>query len=186
MHELLERRARRRARRLHRLRHDRARRPARGAAADEGGRARARRRPRARSCGSCRCSSPARRSPPPPTRCARCSTRRSTARRVDAVGEQEVMVGYSDSNKDVGYVASGWGIYRAQIEVAERHARARRAVAVLPRPRRRGRARRRAEQRRDPRPAARHRRGPPEGHRAGRDAVGEVLGAPRSPTASSS
>ncbi len=37
---------------------------------------------------------------------------------VDAVGEQEVMVGYSDSNKDVGYVASGWGVYRAQIEVA--------------------------------------------------------------------
>jgi phosphoenolpyruvate carboxylase len=38
---------------------------------------------------------------------------------VEAVGEQEVMVGYSDSNKDVGYVASGWGIYRAQIEVAD-------------------------------------------------------------------
>ncbi|MEA2193440.1 MAG: phosphoenolpyruvate carboxylase [Solirubrobacteraceae bacterium] len=38
---------------------------------------------------------------------------------VDAIGEQEVMVGYSDSNKDVGYVASGWGIYRAQIEVAD-------------------------------------------------------------------
>ena len=38
---------------------------------------------------------------------------------LDAVGEQEVMVGYSDSNKDVGYVASGWGTYRAQIEIAD-------------------------------------------------------------------
>ncbi len=37
-----------------------------------------------------------------------------------AVGdEQEVMVGYSDSNKDVGYVASGWGTYRAQRKLAE-------------------------------------------------------------------
>jgi phosphoenolpyruvate carboxylase len=33
--------------------------------------------------------------------------------------EQEVMVGYSDSNKDVGYVASGWATYRAQIELSE-------------------------------------------------------------------
>ncbi len=32
---------------------------------------------------------------------------------------QEVMVGYSDSNKDVGYVASGWAIYEAQLELAE-------------------------------------------------------------------
>jgi phosphoenolpyruvate carboxylase len=38
---------------------------------------------------------------------------------LDAVGEQEVMVGYSDSNKDVGYVASGWRVYRAQLEMAE-------------------------------------------------------------------
>ena len=38
---------------------------------------------------------------------------------LDAVGEQEIMVGYSDSNKDVGYVASGWRVYRAQIEMAE-------------------------------------------------------------------
>ena len=37
-----------------------------------------------------------------------------------AVGdEQEVMIGYSDSNKDVGYVASGWDTYRAQVEVAD-------------------------------------------------------------------
>ncbi len=37
-----------------------------------------------------------------------------------AVGdEQEVMIGYSDSNKDVGYVASGWAAYRAQTQLAE-------------------------------------------------------------------
>ena len=37
-----------------------------------------------------------------------------------AVGdEQEVMVGYSDSNKDGGYVASSWAVYRAQERVAE-------------------------------------------------------------------
>jgi phosphoenolpyruvate carboxylase len=37
-----------------------------------------------------------------------------------AVGdEQEVMIGYSDSNKDVGYVASGWAAYRAQTQIAE-------------------------------------------------------------------
>jgi len=37
-----------------------------------------------------------------------------------AVGdEQEVMIGYSDSNKDVGYVASGWQAYRAQSRIAE-------------------------------------------------------------------
>ena len=37
-----------------------------------------------------------------------------------AVGdEQEVMVGYSDSNKVVGYLAAGWATYRAQSELAE-------------------------------------------------------------------
>jgi phosphoenolpyruvate carboxylase len=37
-----------------------------------------------------------------------------------AVGDhQEIMVGYSDSNKDVGYLASGWGTYRAQVRIAE-------------------------------------------------------------------
>ena len=32
--------------------------------------------------------------------------------------EQEVMIGYSDSNKDVGYVASTWATYRAQDALA--------------------------------------------------------------------
>jgi phosphoenolpyruvate carboxylase len=32
---------------------------------------------------------------------------------------QEVMIGYSDSNKDVGYLASTWGVRRAQTELAE-------------------------------------------------------------------
>ena len=39
---------------------------------------------------------------------------------LEAVGDrQEVMVGYSDSNKDVGYVASGWATYRAQQGITE-------------------------------------------------------------------
>jgi phosphoenolpyruvate carboxylase len=34
-------------------------------------------------------------------------------------GEQEIMVGYSDSNKDVGYVGAGWSVYRAQLRLAD-------------------------------------------------------------------
>jgi phosphoenolpyruvate carboxylase len=37
-----------------------------------------------------------------------------------AVGdEQEIMIGYSDSNKDVGYLASAWAAYTAQVKLAE-------------------------------------------------------------------
>jgi phosphoenolpyruvate carboxylase len=39
-------------------------------------------------------------------------------------GEQEVMLGYSDSNKDGGYLTSGWELYQAEtalVEVFRRH-----------------------------------------------------------------
>ncbi|MDQ3696256.1 MAG: phosphoenolpyruvate carboxylase [Chloroflexota bacterium] len=32
--------------------------------------------------------------------------------------EQEVMIGYSDSNKELGYLGSSWALYRAQIDLA--------------------------------------------------------------------
>ncbi|MGF1466730.1 MAG: phosphoenolpyruvate carboxylase [Sandaracinaceae bacterium] len=49
--------------------------------------------------------------------------KRSLARQAEARGEarpvQQVMIGYSDSGKDGGIVASMWGLYRAQRELAE-------------------------------------------------------------------
>ena len=36
----------------------------------------------------------------------------------DGGGEQTVMIGYSDSNKDGGYLAAGWALYQAQQAVA--------------------------------------------------------------------
>jgi phosphoenolpyruvate carboxylase len=39
---------------------------------------------------------------------------------VDAQGgHQEVMLGYSDSNKDGGYLASSWAVYRAELALVE-------------------------------------------------------------------
>jgi phosphoenolpyruvate carboxylase len=43
-----------------------------------------------------------------------------TARSLAAAGRvQQVMVGYSDSNKDGGILASLWGLYRAQLRLAD-------------------------------------------------------------------
>ena len=38
---------------------------------------------------------------------------------MEARGVQEVMIGYSDSNKDVGFLAANWALYQAQEGVAE-------------------------------------------------------------------
>jgi phosphoenolpyruvate carboxylase len=67
-------------------------------------------------------------------------------------GEQMVMLGYSDSNKDGGYAASSWALYRAQEELA-----------------RVGRDGRRAAAPRGPRPASGQRRIATQGDRAGRE-----------------
>ncbi len=41
-------------------------------------------------------------------------------RMVDAWGHtQEVMLGYSDSNKDGGYLAANWALYRAELDLVE-------------------------------------------------------------------
>ena len=82
---------------------------------------------------------------------------------------QEVMIGYSDSNKESGSLQSAWALYRAQAAVADVGRRMGVGDADLPRPRRGGRPRRRPGQPRHPRPAARHRRRPAAHHRAGRD-----------------
>ena len=63
---------------------------------------------------------------------------------------QEVMVGYSDSNKDGGYLCSQWSLSAAQAALTQTAQRCRGAAAVLPRTRRQRRPRRRAGVRGDP------------------------------------
>ena len=88
---------------------------------------------------------------------------------LDTVGCREVMVGYSDSAKDAGYLARAVGDPPRARRARGRRARARRRADRLPRPRRQRGPRRRADVRRDPRAAAGRAARTAEGDRAGRD-----------------
>ena len=98
------------------------------------------------------------------------ATSASPRERADA----EVMVGYSDSGKDGGYLAAQWAIYRAQEELADVARAPRRRADDLPRPRRQRRPRRRADARGDRLAAGRPSARAGQADRAGRDGLVQV------------
>jgi len=84
---------------------------------------------------------------------------------------QEVMIGYSDSNKDGGFVASNWELAKAQSQLTRVGAETGTAIAFFHGRGGSGLKRRRAHRPRHRRPACRLDQGALPRHRAGRGGV---------------
>ena len=112
---------------------------------------------RGRRSTSCRCSSrPTRSSDAGPILDDAARRRRAIAPTSRGRGDrQEVMLGYSDSNKESGFLAAGWLLHERRRRWSRVAPRARRRADPVPRPGRRHRPRRRADEPGDPRPGAR-------------------------------